>query len=579
MNTNSTEKELTGYPSIDKPWLKFYDKNIVIKELPKHNLYDNIYLNNKDHLNDIALHYFGRDITYGELFSGINKAERKLLNIGVKKGDIVSFVSIFTPEIIYAFYALNRIGAVCSFLDPRSSKESLINNISKAESKVVIVLDACTDNVDTILEDSRIEHIVLVSTSKYMGSPIKQLYNIKQLTKKKNFNGNNPKIVKWNNLNCSKEMEYLPKRDTNPADLPAAIFYTGGTTGESKGVLLSNYNINSPVEQLRKLTGGFNRGESWLSPSVPFIAYFTIASIHSPLSFGMKCYIQLYDVKAMAKTILKKHISHIAASPILYEELLKTAKSNDLSYIIMPTTGADKISEKRYHEINDFFHSHKCSWNICNGYGMTEVGSAVCVCYKGNTNKANSVGIPFPNTIISSFNPETNDECKVGETGEICISGPSVMMGYFKNPEKTDEVIKIHSDGKRWMHTGDLGYIDEDGCVFIIGRIKRMITKYDGFKVFPSLVEEKILKCPLIENCSCVAMNDREHGVGQVPVVFVVVKSNEPDKNAIEKQLAEISANQLPDYSRPIKYFFIEQLPLTHAGKVDYRKLEQMLEE
>jgi long-chain acyl-CoA synthetase len=245
----------------------------------------------------------------------------------------------------------------------------------------------------------------------------------------------------------------------------------------------------------------------------------------------------------------------------------------------MPITGADKLSKKQYHEINAFLQEHNCSWKICNGYGMTEVGSAACVSVSNECNKAASVGMPFPDTIISAFDVNTGKECKIGESGEVCIQGPGVMKGYFKNKEKTDEVIHIHEDGKRWMHTGDIGHVDEDGCIFIEGRIKRMIIKYDGFKVFPNAVEEKILTCSLVENCACVGIEDKVHGAGQLPIAVIVPSDKNTDENTIKDEVQKICKRELSEYAQPAEYYFYDKLPLTHAGKVDYRVLEKAVME
>jgi long-chain acyl-CoA synthetase len=575
------EENKTGYPSIDKPWMKYYDERIIDTPLPRRSIYDNIYINNHEHLEDIALRYFGNRISYGELFDGIGQAEKIFCSLGVKAQEVVSFISIFTPEMIYAFYALNKIGAVSSMLDPRATADELARKISDAESKILVVLDACMEQLDEIVTHTELEHIVVLSTGKSMGMPAKHLYTAKTLFSKRKYNSKTEKLIrKWEDLqNMSVNEQPGNQSSLDVSENQAVICYTGGTTGESKGVVLTNNNVNAIVEQFRKATNGFERQQTWMTPSVPFIAYALACSLHMPLSFGMECCIELYDNHKMAMTIINSKYNHVLATPVLYEELLQEYgdKKIDLSFLIMPITGADKLSEKQYNDINTSLQEHNCSWKICNGYGMTEVGSAACVSVSNECNKAASVGIPFPDTTVTAFDVTTGKECRIGESGEICIQGPGVMKGYFKNKEKTDEVIHIHEDGKRWMHTGDIGHVDEDGCIFIEGRIKRMIIKYDGFKVFPNVVEEKILTCSYIGNCVCVGIEDKAHTTGQLPVVVIVPSDKSIDENVIKDEVRKICKQELSEYAQPTEYYFYDKLPLTHAGKVDYRVLEKQI--
>lgn len=292
----------------------------------------------------------------------------------------------------------------------------------------------------------------------------------------------------------------------------------------------------------------------------------------------MICCIELYEPKAVAQAIVKNKYNHVAVTPIVWESMIKDSLSQkkDFSFLVAPTSGADYMSPKFEKEINDFFAKHNCIWKICQGYGMTEVGSAVATCLSNDYNKSCSVGIPFPKTIISTFDVDSGKELPIGEVGEICIYGPSVMLGYYKNPEATNMVIKQHEDGTKWMHTGDLGRIDEDGNLFITGRIKRMITRYDGFKVFPAAVEEKILTHPEVEKCSVVGRKDPCSEGGQLPVAFLVMKNKDAAHG--EKMVLEVKTlceKSLPEYSQPVQFFVKDALPLTPTGKIDYRALEE----
>lgn len=530
--------------------------------------------NNKDYLEDTALNYFGKKITYGELFEGIEKAANGFSAIGVRSGEVVSFVSIMTPELIYCFYGLNKIGAVAQMLDPRGTSDLLSTQIRQAKSTVLVILDACTGHLEKLLPVTELKSVIQIHVSDSMGIPAKQIYTIRNALSCRKVK---PKIViEWSefiNLTTSsqKKMQY------NTGNAPALIEYTGGTTGYPKGVVLSNNNINSVVKQYRLGAEGFSRKQTWLTFSVPFIAYVMICGLHMPLVYGMNCGIELYDPDKLVEKIIKKKYNHIAGTPVLWEKLIKHPKAQDMdcSFLIAPTSGADAMTSKLENKINCFLSQHGSSWKICNGYGMTEIGSAVCAVASPDHYKSGSVGIPFIHTIVSIFEPESNAEMKYEEIGEVCVSGPSVMLKYFGNKKITKMVLKTHNDGRIWMHTGDLGHLDTDGYLFIDGRIKRMITRSDGFKVFPSKVETVLTLNNMIDNCAVIGRKDPQSEVGYLPVAVIVSKAE--DKSKLVHELQELCKQNLPEYTRPVDYTFIDSLPLTPIGKVDYRALEAMV--
>ena len=568
------EKKMTGYPSIDKPWLKYYSEEASNAKIPECTMYDYIYDKNKEHLDDIALIYFGHKISYGELFQNIHKAEAAFLAAGVKPGDVVSFISITTPELVYCTYAINKIGAIANMLDPRSSDKTLIHQISLAESKVLVILDQCQEKLNAIRDQLSIDQAVLIELKSSMGLPIKQFFVIKTMFAQKH--NCQSQYVKWADFLARKGTEKHALLD-DVGNASAFIWYTGGTTGEAKGVLLSNLNINSVAEQYRLIEKNPCRQQTWLTVSAPFIAYSFICGLHLPLALGLKCCIELYDPKAIADTIVKKKYNHAAVTPIVWENIIRNPKSNkvDFSFLVAPISGADYMNPKLEQEINDFFSAHNCEWKICQGYGMTEVGSGVAVCSSNDHYKSGSVGIPFPHTTISTFDIDTGDELPTGEVGEICISGPSVMVGYYRNSDATNTAIQTHKDGRNWMHTGDLGKIDSDGNLFITGRLKRMITRYDGFKVFPAMIEEKIMMHDSIAKCCVVGQDDPRSEGGQLPAAFLALQDTKNSEESVIEEIKQLCETVLPEYAWPVQYYIRDSIPLTPAGKIDYRVLEE----
>ena len=246
-------------------------------------------------------------------------------------------------------------------------------------------------------------------------------------------------------------------------------------------------------------------------------------------------------------------------------------KGFDLSFFESTGAGGDSISAQFERDINEFLKEHNSRYAIAKGYGMTEISSAAAASH-GNVNKFMSAGIPHLKTVISIFKPGTDIELKYGETGEICMSAPTVMLGYYNQPEVTSDILRVHKDGKKWIHSGDIGYMDEDGFLFIKGRIKRMIVRHDGFKVFPSLIENVISSHSAVQQCCVVGKKDAEHSQGDIPIAFVQLKQEkEQDQSAIESELSVLCVKELPEYAQPAEWHFLSELPLTPIGKVDYR--------
>ena len=318
------------------------------------------------------------------------------------------------------------------------------------------------------------------------------------------------------------------------------------------------------------------RGETWLSIAFPFTAYALICSQHMPLTLGVKAYLCFdLDVKKIEKQLKRNKVNHMANTPIMWEQITNSKKIKNMDFIIAPTVGADSLSVQKEQQINDFLKQHNCKYILLKGYGMTEVSSGVCITPNNEVNKLGSVGIPFNLTTVGIFDVETGEELSYEKQGEICMQGPSVMLGYYNNDTASQEVLRRHSDGQVWLHSGDLGHMDEDGFLYIDGRIKRMIINHMGFKIFSPLVEEIISAVAEVEKCCVVGTKDTVNHVGQIPVAFVIPREN-ADKDKAEKNIMKSCEKQLPTYSYPQRIIFIDEFPYTSAGKVDYRALERM---
>ncbi|SFQ41302.1 long-chain acyl-CoA synthetase [Butyrivibrio proteoclasticus] len=563
--------ELSGYPSIDKPWLKYYSSEAINSILPKCKIYDDIWNNNKNNLDDVAINYFDSHISYGEMFSNIEGAAKSFSNMGVRKGDIVAVVSVTLPEIIYTFYGLNRIGAISNMIDPRTSIEGIRNYIEEVSAKVVVVIDLAYSRVAQAVVGTTIENIIVVSPSDSLPFIKRHLYLM----------GNKVSIA----TGCFTWREFIASgKETNLTDTDyienecCVIVHTGGTTGMPKGVMLSNENINAGAKQCDLSGFCLNRGDRWLGIMPPFIAYGICNSLHLPLSIGMELIIiPKFDPNTYDKLLIKYKPTHIVGVPSHYQKVVdsKKVKNLDMSFILSPVVGGDGIKEEHEKEISSFLLSHGCGTNLIKGYGMTEICAAAAASAQMTYNKTGSVGIPFTHTTISVFDKETGKELTYNQEGEVCMKGPHVMLGYYNNDVATKEVLKKHEDGSIWLHSGDLGYIDEDGCLFIKGRLKRMIIRHDGFKVFPTQIENVLEEHEAVKDCCVVGHSDTVHSEGCLPVAFIVLENGVKESEGLTDELRSICERELPEYALPVEYNYIPSLPLTSIGKIDYRVLEK----
>lgn len=272
------------------------------------------------------------------------------------------------------------------------------------------------------------------------------------------------------------------------------IVHTGGTTGTPKGVMLSDGNLNTMAFQYKRLGVEFTREQNFLNIMPPFIAYGVVLGIHMPLVLGLNdVLIPQFDPNKFADLIIKYKPAHLMGVPTHFDKLRTNKKmiNYDLSFFKSAGAGGDAITAQFETEINQFLKEHKSEYDIAKGYGMTEISSAATAC-RGTVNKFQSVGVPHLKTVVSVFEPDTDKELPYGAKGEICMTSPTVMLGYYANEKETNQLLRVHSDGKTWIHSGDLGYMDSDGFVFIEGRTKRLIIRHDGFKIFPTLIENKI---------------------------------------------------------------------------------------
>ena len=560
------------YASQAKPWLKYYDQKFIDQTLPALSAFEYVCQRSKNHLNDTALEYYGRKFAYADLIVNVKKTAAALRGAGVKKGDIITVVSIMTPEIIALFYAADMMGATLNLVDPRYSVEGIREYIEEVDSHLLVCLNVVYERCRQAAKRTNVEKVIVLSPADSL--PPVMAVGYKLTTPDKNKYASN--VIRWKQFIKGGEGQSTAAEPYDP-DHACVVVHTGGTTGSPKGVMLTDDCFNGIALQFQAYPKLFHRGQKLMNVMPPFIAYGFACGIHLPLVLGFTVIIiPNLDPAKLGSLVLKHKPEHMFGVPTHYQQLAADPKlrDKDLSFIINYAAGGDSLSRGAEQTVNDFLAAHGARYPIAKGYGMTEVSSAATVA-AGLDNKPGSVGIPMVNTVVAAFEPGTDQELPIGQRGELCISGPCLMKGYYNKPEETAILLRRHPDGRVWAHTGDMGYLDEDGFVFLDSRIKRMIIRHDGFKVFPSMIENVVSRHPAVHQCSVVGCADKDHTQGRLPFVYIVLKAGiTAKKKQVIRELERMCAEELPEYVQPVAYKFISSMPMTPVGKVDYRQLE-----
>lgn len=579
------DKNITGYASIDKPWQKYYSKEAITASIPELTAYQYMVSQNEDNLSTKAIMYYGKKISYKNYIDMIDETARRLYNLGVTEGEVVTVMSVANPELEVLFYALNKLGAVINLIDVRSDYKQIKKYLMEVKSSEVVVMDNFLPEFDKCMEyediDNIVENVITLSPYNSVLFPFNVLAEKKSRKEDSNLYSKIDEIKKknkymtWNDLMSVHKYRY-PRYPRYKKNMVAALVHTGGTTGVPKTVKLSNENFNAMAIQYKSLNANYNKGDTFLNGIVPFVAYGIVVTIHMPMCLGMTNIIApILSPKEFTEFMIKYKPNHTITVPTYVEHFVHDRKADSMNWKCLKNLGigGDYFPEQSEIYVNEFLKNHGSSSIAEKGYGMTENSSTAGVCLVG-VNKINSLGIPLPLNTYGIFERGTDKELKYGEEGEICITGPTEMLGYLDNEEEEDKVIKIHSDGKKWIHSEDVGIIDEDGFLFFKGRYKRLIP-HGGFKLYPSYIEGIIMKHPDIDNCCVISIPDKVYGAS--PEAHVVIKKDSVSElKKLKEELIKLCQDKLPSYSQPEDFIFEEDLPLTSVGKVDYKKVEKM---
>lgn len=555
-----------------KVWMKYYSPEAQKVGLPSCKAFDYVIQLNRDRLDAPALHYYGRDITFLELQKMVNQVASGFYKMGVRAGDVVSFLSVSIPETIAAVYALNKLGAVSNTVDPRMDVDSIERMIRASGSKVLVVIDVAFPKVRPILNKIK-QNYIIVQSAKTSLPPLKRALLSCKVHSDVTYSD---RIVRWSSfLRKGHGGGYTeaPYR----GDALVAITYTGGTTGIPKGVMITNDSMNAVGVNFNHCHVFHEDGDRFLGIIPIFSAYGLVCGLHMPLCLRATLVpIPRFVPAEIGKLVKAFRPQHIISTPVFIELLIgsKEVQNMDLSFLYTLASGGDTMNEGLERKLDAFRRKHNMRFPLAQGYGMSELSAAASFCVN-DVYKPGSVGIPSLNVDMGIFDPETGEELGYNQVGEVCVSGATMMKGYFNEPEETAHVMRKHEDGKVWIHSGDLGYLDEDGFLFIKGRIKRMITRFDGHKVFPLNMENLIADRGDVHNCAVIGVKDLEHSQGQYPLAIVEMMPG-VDPGVKCREIFRFCNEKMEERGRPVAVIHVDELPLTPMGKIDYRHLEKV---
>lgn len=556
---------------IKTPWTKFYSKEERKIKVEDISIYEMLRKSNLVVSKNKALNYYGKTITYQELFHKINQAANAFKSQGIRQGDVVTICMPNTPEALIAFYAINKIGAIANMIHPLSGEQEIKEYLISTHSVMLIMIDICYEKVKNIIKETDVYKTIVTSATDSMnfllnfGYQITQGYKVKKPKRSEEY-------VYWKDF-IRKGLNYHDTKEvTVTKDTPAVILHSGGTTGSPKGIVLSNGNFNALSEQAKVMFKDLNAGEKVLAIMPIFHGFGLGVSINAPLVLGCEVIlIPQFNAKKFDKLLEKYKPNILFGVPTLYEALINSKNDrlnlSNLKYII---SGGDSLSASLERRINVYLANHHAKITVAQGYGMTESLAAVALAH-GKANKSGSIGIPMPNNYIKIVKPGTQDEVSYGEDGEICISGPTVMLGYLDNEKETNEMLQIHKDGMIWLHTGDMGMMDEDGVIYYRQRIKRMIIS-SGYNVYPAHVEQVIEEHPAVMKCTVIGI-PHPYKI-EVPKAYIVLK-NGYNPLTVRKSIKEHCKKNLASYAIPYEFEYRKSLPKTLIGKVDFKKLQE----
>lgn len=575
----STERQMTGYPSIDKPWAQFYKdvekENMFLNTTP----YQGLVKSNSDYPDEIAVEYFGAKITFGELIKNTDLVAKSLAAYGVKKGDYVTICSTTTPEVIYAFYAISKIGAVANVISPFYTPEELMARIDECKSKLIIMVDKFLPKFKEWLNKDADKRVVVL--------PMMNSSVLRFITPKYRINGNSNEVA-WKTFVKDGIGQSDVSVDPYEPQKPQAMVYSSGTTGASKGIVLSVDSFQKLINAYRNSGFDTSRNQKVFQNIPPWHSTGLSIGINFPLSVGVRvCVDPRFDHTVFVKSVLKYKPEYILTNTSMYqgftfEKSLKLLKGKSLSFLKYPFEGGEPLTEKDIANIERVFSSHGSNARLLNAYGECECGATITTDITSHKFSNSASGIPLPDIITVAIFDDNFKELKYGVRGNVLVKTEIGMIEYFNNPKATSDFFYYDENGNRWSKTGDIGYMNEDGSLVVLGR-KSDYSVIDGSQIYNFDVERAILTFDKVKLCEI-----QTHPEDSTKLVAHIVWENDTStllKQNPEKQMgyfAEIQkiVEEVMKQPEAVPHSFCvwDGFPSAHSGKRDIKYIKENID-
>ncbi len=527
----------------------------------------------REYPDNVAFDFMGKPTTYKELIAQVENCAKALRTIGVRQGDKVTIAMPNCPQALYLFYGVNLVGGIANMIHPLSAEKEIEFYLNESDSVTAITLDQFYHKFESVRKNTRVVNIIIASIADALAQPIKAGYMLTEGRKIRKIPADAP-VIRWKEFMKLSKCCFYDYRVSRTAEDPAVILYSGGTTGTTKGIVLTNRNFNALGQQVVAANPMFRPGDKMLAAMPIFHGFGLGVCIHTMLVNGGRCIlVPRFTPKSYAKDLVKNRCNFIAGVPTLYEALLRLPdmEGKDLSCLKGVFSGGDSLSVELKKKLDKFLYDHRAAVQVREGYGTTETVTACCLT-PNHMFKEGSIGLPFPDTYIKIVEPGTDKQLPYGQEGEILLSGPTVMKEYMHHPEETARTLQKHADGLTWVYTGDLGVMDDQGFVYFKGRAKRMIVT-SGYNVYPAQIEN-ILDAHEYVQMSCVIGVPDPYKMQKVKA-FVKLTAGIEASEDVKQALLAHCRKHVAKYAMPCDIVFKDDMPKTLVGKVAYRELEK----
>ena len=555
------------------PWLNSYGEVPFHLDYPDFSISDALFESARKYPDQVALTFQEKDTTFANLVPQIREAEKAFRAIGIKEGDTVTVCLPNIPQTVISLYAINAIGAIASMIHPLSAIHEIAFYLKEAQSRTIVSMDQFYYKLKKVRELVDLDHMIIARVSDAL-SPVKKVaYRFLKERKFEKFEEDDVLITWKTFLKRAEECKEDPSVKKTGKD-QAVVLFSGGTTGVTKGIRLTNLNLNALALQTGTMCNKPIQGKTMLAAMPMFHGFGLGVCVHTMMYWGGRSVlVPQVSVKGYSKMLKTAQPNYIAGVPTLYEGITRNKDMDnvDLSCLMGVFSGGDSLTIELKKKIDKFLADHGATVRVREGYGTTECVTASCLT-PYNKEKEGSIGVPYPDTYYCICKPGTEEEVPFGTDGEICLRGPSVMLGYINHEEENKNTLRKHADGNIWLHTGDLGYMDDEGFIYFKQRIKRMIIT-SGYNVYPSQIENIIDAVEEVQ-MSCVIGVPDSYKIQKVKA-FVQLRPGIIPSEEIKAKILAHCKERIAKYAMPYDIEFRDQLPKTLVGKIAYTVLEK----